>query len=96
MTDEVGADCSDYIIYSVGTPPEINIESPVSGDVVDEGNPVSFSATISDGEDTPTDLTLSWVSDIDGEFSTQGSDSTGTVLFTKAPSVWEPTPLRRR
>ena len=83
VTDEVGADCSDYIIYSVGTPPEITIDAPLSGDVVDEGNLVSFSATVSDGEDTPTDLTLSWVSDIDGEFSTQGSDSTGTILFTE-------------
>ena len=36
---------------------------------------------MSDGEDVATLLGLSWVSDIDGEFSTQGADSTGTVVF---------------
>ena len=84
VTDEVGATCSDYIIYSVGTPPSITIDAPVSGDIVDEGDVVSFQAMVSDGEDTPTDLALSWTSDIDGEFSTQGSDSTGAVVFTES------------
>ena len=43
---------------------------------------VSFCMTIGDGEDTPTDLTVSWTSDLDGEFSTEGSDSSGSILFT--------------
>jgi hypothetical protein len=84
VTDEVGASCSDFILYSVGTPPEISLASPTSGDVVAEGELVSFSATVSDNEDSPTDLVLSWVSDLDGEFSTQGSDSTGTIAFTES------------
>ena len=42
----------------------------------------SFSATVSDNEDSPEDLMLSWVSDLDGVFSTQGSDASGAVDFT--------------
>ena len=84
VTDEVGATCTDDILYSVGTAPEISIEAPVSGDVVDEGDVVTFQATVADGEDTATDLALSWQSNLDGEFSTQGSDSTGTILFTES------------
>ena len=84
VTDEVGADCSDDIIYSVGTPPAISIEEPISGDVVDEGDEVRFQASISDGEDLATELSLSWESSLDGVFSTQGSDSTGAILFTES------------
>ena len=50
VTDEVGATCTDDILYSVGTAPEISIEAPVSGDVVDEGDVVTFQATVADGE----------------------------------------------
>jgi hypothetical protein len=84
VSDEVGADCSDFILYTVGTPPSITLDAPASGDIVDEGETVTFQATVADGEDTFTDLALSWNSDLDGEFSTQGSDSTGSVLFTES------------
>ncbi len=83
VADEIGATCTDDIVYSVGTAPEISIDSPTSGDVVQEAELVAFVATVSDGEDSPTDLSLSWVSDIDGEFSTQGADSTGAILFNE-------------
>ena len=54
---------------------------PDPGDRINEGESQTFAATVSDGEDVATLLGLSWVSDIDGEFSTQGADSTGTVVF---------------
>ena len=43
---------------------------------------MSFAATVSDNEDLPTTVALSWSSDVDGEFSTQGADSTGAVSFS--------------
>ncbi len=80
-TDEIGVSCTDSIYYTVGTPPELTLTSPTDGDVVNEGEDLSFSATVSDSEDQPTDITLSWTSSLDGEFSTQGADSTGEVSF---------------
>lgn len=80
-TDEVGGTCTDSIYYTVGTPPSLTITAPTSGDLVSEGENVQFAATVSDGEDLPTDLIVSWESDLDGVFSTQGSDSTGEISF---------------
>jgi len=80
-TDEVGATCSDSIYYTVGTPPELVVTAPTSGEVVNEGSVVSFAATVSDNEDVPTDIALSWWSDLDGEFSNQGADSSGAIAF---------------
>ena len=59
VTDEVGATCSDYIIYSVGTAPTLSVETPSTGDVVEEGELVTFQALIGDNEDAATDLVMS-------------------------------------
>ncbi len=80
-TDEVGGTCTDSIYYTVGTPPSLTLSSPTDGELVSEGDNVQFTATVSDGEDLPTDVSLTWESDIDGVFSTQGADSTGVVSF---------------
>ncbi|MFH1466209.1 MAG: hypothetical protein ABIO70_17625 [Pseudomonadota bacterium] len=77
VEDEVGATCTDSIYYTVGTPPSVTLSAPTSGDVYDEGESITFSALVSDGEDRPSDLTLSWASDVDGVFSTEGADSSG-------------------
>ena len=84
VTDEVGASCADTILYTVGTPPQISIEAPTSGDIVNEAEPVSFAATVQDSEDLLTELRLSWVSDLDGEFSTAGSDASGAISFIES------------
>ena len=81
VTDEVGASCVANRIYSVGTPPTVTVVAPKAGDVSNTGEAVSFAAEVADGEDLPTDLELSWSSDIDGIFSTQGADSTGLAQF---------------
>jgi hypothetical protein len=80
-TDEVGGSCTDSIYYTVGTPPTLTLTAPTDGDTVNEGEDVRFSATVSDNEDLPTEIGMSWSSSIDGEFSTQGADSTGEVSF---------------
>lgn len=82
VTDEVGATCTDSIYYTVGTPPELEVTAPSSGDTVNEGDVVSFAATVGDNEDLPTALVMSWWSDLDGEFSNQGADSTGAIAFS--------------
>jgi hypothetical protein len=84
VEDEVGATCTDSIYYTVGTPPEVTLTSPSSGSVYDEGLAVPFSAQVSDDEDRASDLALSWVSDLDGEFSTQRADSAGLAEFSYA------------
>jgi hypothetical protein len=81
VADEVGDTCSADVIYTVGTAPTIALESPVDGFTHRYGDSLTFAATVTDSEDAFTDLTLSWFSSLDGEFSTQGSDSTGFVTF---------------
>ena len=80
--DEVGAVCTDTISITVGTPPTISLTQPQSSEVFSLGGVVYFEGTVSDQEDIPSDITLSWESDIDGVFSTQGSDSNGLISFT--------------
>ncbi len=80
--DEIGGDCSAFVLYTVGTPPEITLEAPSTGDVYAQGDTVTFTARVVDSEDAASALGLSWVSSVDGEFSTQGADSTGLAQFT--------------
>jgi hypothetical protein len=83
VTDEVGATCTDSVLYTVGTPPSVTLTAPTSGEIHNEGEAITFTAQVSDGEDSPTALALSWTSDLDGEFSTQGADSSGLAQFTE-------------
>jgi len=83
VTDEVGADCSAYIIYTVGTAPTLEIISPENGVWYNEGDLVTFEVFVSDNEDNPTDLDISW--DLDGVVSdTPNADSNGTALWVDA------------
>ncbi len=82
VTDEVGARCTTSALYTVGTPPSLVVTAPTTGEVVNEGEPVDFEAAVSDGEDLPTSIAMSWVSSLDGEFSTQSADSTGAIAFS--------------
>ena len=81
VEDETGSTCSDTVSVAVGTPPTLTLTSPLSGDVVTLGDSVSFAGTVEDQEDIPSDISITWVSDIDGTFSTQGSDSSGNIAF---------------
>jgi hypothetical protein len=83
VTDEVGADCADLVVVTVGTAPSITIDSPSSGAIFSEGELISFIATISDSQDLASDLLVDWVSDLDGTISNQGPDSSGQALFVK-------------
>ena len=81
VEDEVEAACTSSVVFTVGTPPSITIDSPLTGDVVGEGTPISFMATVSDAQDQSDNVSLEWV--VNGNIiSTQGATSTGEALFT--------------
>ena len=81
VTDEVGATCTAFIDYTVGTPPEVTITAPTTGDIASAGTPLTFSSTVADGQDLPDEVVLSW--DLDGtEFSTQSATTTGEATFS--------------
>ena len=63
VTDEIGAECVANRTYTVGTAPSITIDAPTDGDVINEGAPITFSATVSDSQDQPDAIALDWVVD---------------------------------
>ena len=71
VTDEIGETCTKAIDYTVGTAPSITIDAPTDGDVINQGTPITFSATVSDAQDQADAVSLDWV--VDGNsISTQG------------------------
>ena len=82
VTDELGETCTTDTVFTVGTAPVLTITAPSDGAVLDHGEAVVFQATVSDNEDLPNEVTLSWESDIDGVFSTDGADSSGEVTLS--------------
>ena len=83
VTDEIGATCTDLISYTVGTGPVVTIDTPTDGDIFSEGEPIGFLATISDGQDQSSDISLDWT--VNGSsFSNQSATSSGIAEFTDA------------
>ena len=79
---------------SVGYRPEATISTPTTGETFNEGDTVTFSGVVSDNEDDPTDLSVSWTSDLDGDLGV-AADSllTGvqtTTLVRARTSCWPP------
>ena len=83
-TDEVGAVCTDSIDHTVATPPTATITLPAADAVFPHGDPVTFAATIADDEDPPTDVSLSWSSDVDGPFASGSADAEGSATASTA------------
>ena len=81
MSDEVGATCTTAINYTVGTPPSVVIDAPLDGGLFNEGENIDFSATVSDAQDQPDEVSLDW--NLNGaSVSTQGATSSGTAAFS--------------
>lgn len=90
VEDEVGGLCQTSVQILVGTPPQLTVSSPTSGAILSANSSILFAATVSDQEDIPSNLDVSWASDIDGIFSTQGANSNGNISFsTSSLSVGE-------
>ncbi len=82
VTDELGADCTATLNYTVGAAPTISITAPTDGVTLTTEEAVVFEAIVEDMEDAPEALTLSWESGIDGVFSTESADSSGTAAVS--------------
>ncbi len=82
VTDEVGGACSDQRLLRVSARPTLNVTAPTAGSVWTSEQNVGFAATVSDAEDLPDDLILTWTSDQDGTFATSTPDSSGAVAFS--------------
>lgn len=82
VEDDLGATCTDDVLYTVGAPPFITLSSPTSGTVVNDGAPITFDAHVTDSDDVPGDISVSWLSSRDGLFSSQGPDSSGDLEIT--------------
>ncbi len=78
-SDSEGDSCSDTVAFTVGNPPSVTISDPVDGAVVNEGETVTFAATVGDAEDSADSLELLWSSDLDGTLSTDPADAHGAV-----------------
>lgn len=82
--DDLGAECTTSIQYTVGTPPDISIDSPAPSEVVNEGASLSFAALVSDVEDPSDNLSVAWESDLDGVLHTAYADSSGVAAFSES------------
>lgn len=79
VSDDVGASCTSTTTISVGTPPMVMINDPLSGELFTTGDPITFIGTVTDNEDVASDIVISWVSSIDGVFSNQAANSNGDL-----------------
>ncbi len=82
-TDPAGQTASATIdlVVEAGNAPVVEILTPATGDRVNDGDIVTFTATVSDVEDTASSLTIAWESDLDGVLSTAGAASSGDLEF---------------
>ena len=81
----VRADGVDEVVVLLSAvrnkPPEVEIISPTSTEVIGEGAGVRLEALVADDTDAPEDLTVLWSSDVDGSLGTATVDSAGTALL---------------
>ena len=80
VLDEVGGSCTDSVELVVSSRPLVQIIEPIANDIFNENSRVDFQAQVSDVQDPPQDLLISWSSSIDGIFSSQSATSNGTAI----------------
>jgi hypothetical protein len=81
VTDEIGATCTDFILLTVSTPPVVLVTAPLDGATANEGDPITFAATVTDEEDPAASLIVDWNSSLDGSLSSGPPDSSGNSTF---------------
>ncbi|MEC7987768.1 MAG: fibrinogen-like YCDxxxxGGGW domain-containing protein [Myxococcota bacterium] len=60
VRDETGASCTDIVPFTVTTPPSVQILSPSSGAILNEGEMLTFDGLVADAEDASDLLSLEW------------------------------------
>ena len=76
---ESGQDTVGLTINEVPDAPDVVVVHPVDGEPGLEGEDFTFVAKVSDEQDDPTLLTVSFKSDVDGEFCTPTPDAIGVA-----------------
>jgi hypothetical protein len=82
VVDGAGGTCTDQILFTVGSPPELTIVAPYDGALWNEGTTVAFQATVVDGDEAPESLGVRFSSSLDGVLFDGAPDTTGGVSFT--------------
>ncbi len=82
LTGKTGTASVDLTVGPASTSlPDVTIDLPLDGDVVNEGEVVTFLATVSDDRDAPDTLSLAWESDVDGLLDVSAADAAGAAGF---------------
>ena len=90
VTDSTGKNTRDVIILTVleqNTPPSCNITFPNNGDVLSGNTPIAFSALVSDAETGPSNLSVSWNSNVDGPLGQNTVNNDNSVLLAISQPV---------
>ena len=109
VQDEVGATCTEQMVLTVGNPPEVQIDAPLDGAVINLNDNVTLQGTVSDTEDALNQLSVEWTSNVDGTLysgsaSSQGSTQTTlntlsagqhliTLMVTDSSGLWTDTSI---
>ena len=79
----IGCTFKDSGVTIHNTEPNASLDVPVDGASFDAGEAIEFMGTVGDNEDHPTDLTVTWSSDVDGILQSGiPADDDGTSLLT--------------
>ncbi|TVQ94974.1 MAG: hypothetical protein EA397_00535 [Deltaproteobacteria bacterium] len=82
-TDEVGGACEATLIWTVGSPPILDVISPLDGSVIAVGEPLSLITESSDAFFGPSELEVTWYTPSIGEFivATPNAEGRTSNLF---------------
>mgnify|MGYP001178848356 CR=1 FL=1 len=80
VTDEDAATCTDFILVTVSTAPEVTVRSPASDERIHAGATTTFSALVVDAEDPADGLLVEWMSSVDGLLAAGSPDSSGDFI----------------
>ena len=84
VTDSTGKNTRDVVTFTVldqNTPPICSITFPTDGDVLSGDTPIALSALVSDVETAPSNLSVSWSSNVDGPLGQSSVNIDGSVLL---------------
>lgn len=85
VTDEAGGECVDTIAIRVNGTPDVEIDTPHRNDVVNEGELVSFTGTVSDDRESPAELGCVWYDETTRtNLDYPTPDAGGAVAFSTA------------
>ncbi len=87
VADEVGATCTTSVYVAVGTPPVLDVVSPRPDEVWRDGTVWTFEGVVSDDQDVPSLIEVSWESDRDGLLDESAPDASGNLAFDAALSA---------